>query len=64
MTVQLGLFDRQTVVVAFRGTPQETRIRLRTQGRERRIVRMDVLPGGNKDGDAPVPETCSTRPCS
>lgn len=57
MTVQLGLFDRETVVVAFRGTEHETRIRLRTQGRERRIVRMDVLPPRNTTDAIPVPRT-------
>lgn len=62
--MQLGLFDRTSYVVAFQGTEHETVIRLRTQGRERRIVRMDVLEQGNRTAASPVPRTCSTPPCS
>lgn len=41
--MQISLFYRTKIVVAFRGTPQEMRIELRVQGREGTIIGMRVL---------------------
>lgn len=45
--MQVSLFYRTKIVTAFEGTPQETRVEIRVQGREGTIIRMRVLPGNS-----------------
>jgi len=52
--MQINLFYRTKVLVAFRGTPQETRVEIRVQGREGTIISMRVLPPGNNTEASPV----------
>jgi hypothetical protein len=54
--VQISLFYRTKIVTAFEGTPQETRVEIRVQGREGTIIGMRVLPSRNNSDPFPVPE--------
>ena len=54
--MQISLFYRTKIVTAFEGTPEETRVEIRVQGREGTIIRMRVLEPGNNTDASPVSE--------
>lgn len=55
--MQISLFYRTKIVTAFEGTPQETRVEIRVQGREGTIIDMRVLPKRNNIEASPVSRT-------